>query len=355
MSGQVRKIIHVDCDAFYASVEMRDHPEWQHVPLAVGGRPENRGVIATCNYLARRFGVHSAMPSARALRLCPRLLLVPPDFTRYRAASQHILAIYRDFTPLVEPLSLDEAYLDVTSQPHCQGSATLMAEAIRARIRSEVGLTASAGIAPSKFLAKVASDWNKPDGQFVILPQAIDAFVAALPVRRFWGVGTVTAARLQAMGIETGADIRATPLEQLVAEFGRFGERLHELAHGIDERPVEPERVRKSVSVEETYAQDLPDLAACRAALPELLDRLHSRLARAGDPDFRGVTVKIKFADFSQTTVEEGGSSLRTARLEHLLATAWERGRKPVRLLGVGVRLGMPPEPARQLSLFDAP
>jgi DNA polymerase-4 len=186
MTGQ-RKIIHVDCDCFYAAIEMRDNPALRDIPLAVGGQPDSRGVIATCNYIARRFGVHSAMSSARALRLCPQLLILPPDMARYRAASQQIMAIYERYTPLIEPLSLDEAYLDVSTQPHEQGSATRMAAAIRRQIQAEVGITASAGIAPNKFLAKIASDWNKPDGQFVIRPQDVDAFVLQLPVEKFMG------------------------------------------------------------------------------------------------------------------------------------------------------------------------
>ena len=347
-----RKIIHIDCDAFYASVEMRDHPEWRDLPLAVGGRPEARGVIATCNYLARRFGVRSAMSSARALRLCPRLHLVPPDMARYREASQRVLAICRDFTPLIEPLSLDEAYLDVSGQPHCRGSASLMAQTIRDRIRHEVGITASAGIAPNKFLAKVASDWNKPDGQFLIRPQDMAAFIAALPVERFFGVGAVTAARLAKLGIRTGADLARQDPAELARHFGRFGQRLSELAHGIDERPVRPERTRKSISVEETYAQDLPDLAACLAELPVLLERLRARWQRAGAPTFRGLVVKLKFADFSQTTVEHTGTVLSPEPFAALLRTGHARGNRPVRLLGAGLRLGDAAPRDRQPDLF---
>ena len=348
-----RKIIHVDCDCFYAAVEMRDRPEWRDVPLAVGGRPETRGVIATCNYVARRFGVRSAMSSARALRLCPKLLIVPPDMARYREASRRVLAIYADFTPLIEPLSLDEAYLDVSGQPHCQGSATRMAQAIRARIRAEVGITASAGIAPNKFLAKVASDWNKPDGQFLVRPDDVDDFVRQLPVEKIWGVGRVTAQRLHDLGAGTCGQLQAWPQAELEQRFGRFGQRLYQLARGIDNRPVEVERVRKSISVEETYAHDLPDLAACLAALPELMERLAARIARCGNPAFRGLVVKLKFDDFSQTTVEHGGERLDAARFAALLSTGHARGARPVRLLGVGVRLGDGEGgDGRQLELF---
>ncbi|BEV72526.1 DNA polymerase IV [Paludibacterium sp. THUN1379] len=350
-----RKIIHIDCDCFYASIEMRDNPSWRGIPLAVGGRPDSRGVIATCNYEARRFGVHSAMSSRRALMLCPSLLIVPPDMARYKEASQRIMSIYRDYTTLIEPLSLDEAYLDVSGQPHCRGSATLMAEAIRQRIRDEIGITASAGIAPNKFLAKVASDWHKPDGQKVILPDEVDAFVAALPVSKVPGIGKVTAERMKRMGIETCADLRTRPRADLLLAFGRFGERLFQLARGEDEREVAVDRVRKSISVEETYATDLPDLDACLATLPVLLQKLQERIARAGNPSWRGISCKLKFTDFSQTTVEQADSRLDAAHFTQLLQMGYARGQQPVRLVGVGVRLdtGTSEPAARQLPLFD--
>ncbi|MDR0703102.1 MAG: DNA polymerase IV [Azoarcus sp.] len=333
------KIIHCDCDCFYAAVEMRNDPALRGKPLAVGGRAETRGVIATCNYEARAFGVHSAMSTARALRLCPQLTLVPPDFRRYREASRQILAIYRDYTPLVEPLSLDEAYLDVSGLEHCQGSATLMAEEIRARIRAEVRITASAGIAPNKFLAKVASDWNKPDGQFVIRPQDVDAFVAALPVGRIFGVGKVTATRLQKHGVRTCGDLRAWDIARLVDEFGRFGTTLHQLCRGIDERLVCPDRIRKSLSVETTYARDLPDLAACHTELPALIAEFHRRFAKLPAPrPVRQAMVKVKFADFTRTTAECVSAAPSEAVWAALLDEAWTRRERPVRLLGVGVR-----------------
>ncbi|MDR1228379.1 MAG: DNA polymerase IV [Azoarcus sp.] len=337
--GSVRKIIHCDCDCFYAAVETRDDPALRGKPLAVGGRAEMRGVIATCNYEARAFGVHSAMSTARALRLCPQLILLPPDFRRYREASQQILAIYRDYTPLVEPLSLDEAYLDVSGLECCQGSATLMAEEIRARIRAEVRITASAGIAPNKFLAKVASDWNKPDGQFVVRPQDVDAFVAALPVGKIFGVGKVTAARLRKCGVQTCGDLRAWDIARLIAEFGRFGTALHQLCRGIDERSVRPDRIRKSLSVETTYARDLPDLAACRAELPALIAEFRRRFARLPAPrPIHKAVVKIKFGDFSQTTAECTSAAPGEAVWAALLDEAWMRQERAVRLLGIGVR-----------------
>ncbi|MDR2614740.1 MAG: DNA polymerase IV [Candidatus Accumulibacter sp.] len=349
MGPDVRKIIHCDCDCFYAAVEMRDDPTLRGKPLAVGGRAETRGVIATCNYEARAFGVHSAMSTARALRLCPQIVLLPPDFRRYREASQQILAIYRDYTPLVEPLSLDEAYLDVSGLDRCQGSATLMAEEIRARIRAEVRITASAGIAPNKFLAKVASDWMKPDGQFVIRPRDVDAFVAALPVDRIFGVGKVTAARLQKYGVRTCGELRAWELARLVGEFGRFGTTLHQLCRGIDERAVRPDRIRKSLSVETTYARDLPDLAACRAELPALIAEFRRRFARLPAPrPVHKAVVKVKFADFTQTTAECTSAAPDETVWAALLDEAWARRERAVRLLGVGIRFAETDESAEE-------
>ena len=346
-----RKIIHIDCDCFFAAVEMRDHPEWRGMPLAVGGQPGQRGVIATCNYEARRFGVRSAMPSSLALRQCPQLLIVPPDFARYRDASQAVHAIYQRYTALIEPLSLDEAYLDVSGQPHCQGSASLMAQAIRDAIRSEVGITASAGIAPNKFLAKIASDWRKPDGQFLVRPDEVADFVRVLPVDKIWGVGEVTATKLRQQGFYTCGDLQQLPLADMLRRFGKLGKTLYELSRGQDNRAVEPERERKSVSVEETYSRDLPDLASCEAELPGLLATLAQRLERTGSPRFRGLTVKIKFADFTQTTVECSGQQLDAASFTQLLHTGYARGGKAVRLLGVGVRLQEADPAMQQLEL----
>ncbi len=349
-----RKIIHCDCDCFYAAVEMRDDPSLRGKPLAVGGRPEKRGVVATCNYEARAFGIHSAMSSARAFQLCPELLLLPADFARYRAASNQILEIYRSYTKLVEPLSLDEAFLDVSAASHCQGSATLMAEEIRARIHADVGITASAGIAPNKFIAKIASDWNKPNGQFVVTPNEVDAFVAALPVKKIFGVGKVTAGRLKRLGVETCGDLRNWSLSRLTGEFGRFGEHLYRLCRGIDDRPVTPDRIRKSLSVETTYATDLPDLQSCREALPRLMEEFFRRFER--HKHTRAVhkaVVKIKFSDFSQTTVECLTSEPDSQVWMQLLDEGHARRNKPVRLLGVGVRFTEDEQLDGQISLFD--
>jgi DNA polymerase-4 len=347
-----RKIIHVDCDCFYAAIEMRDDPRLATRPLAVGGAPERRGVIATCNYEARAHGVRSAMPARQALKLCPELLIVRPRFEAYKAASREIQRILRDYTEFVEPLSLDEAYLDVSASPHCSGSATRIAQDIRRRVWHELRITVSAGVAPNKFLAKIASDWRKPDGLFVISPAEVEAFVAELPVNRLHGVGKVTAERLGRLGIRTCKELRQWSRLALVREFGSFGERLGQLAWGIDERPVEVDSRRQSLSVEHTYARDLPDLAACLERLPPLLEELDGRLARLDDsyrPD--KPFVKVKFHDFTQTTLEQAGAGRDLDGYRRLLGAAFARGARPVRLLGIGVRL-LDRRGGEQLELF---
>jgi DNA polymerase IV len=353
VNAHARKIIHCDCDCFYASVEMRDDPSLRGRPLAVGGRAEQRGVVATCNYEARRYGIHSAMATAQAVKLCPDLILIPPNMEKYRVASRQIMDIYRDYTELVEPLSLDEAYLDVTNAPHCKGSATLIAQEIRRRIFETVGITASAGVAPNKFVAKIASDWNKPDGLFLVKPGEVDAFVAALPVKKLFGVGKVTAAKLHSLGAQTCGDLRDWSMDKLQQHFGSFGARLHDLCRGIDYRDVNPVRERKSISTEETYTPDVPDLAACLALLPDLYEHLLGRIKRNHAEKFiNKLFVKIKFADFQRTTVECVGYAPNMATYRHLMETGWLRASRPVRLLGVGVRLS-DTETIEQLSLFD--
>ncbi|HJE30394.1 MAG TPA: DNA polymerase IV [Pseudomonas nitrititolerans] len=349
----MRKIIHVDCDAFFAAIEMRDDPSLANRPMAVGGLAEQRGVIATCNYEARAYGVRSAMASAHALKLCPDLLIVRPRREAYREASQEIHTIFRTYTDLIEPLSLDEAFLDVTGCEHFAGSATRIAQDIRRRVWQQLRITVSAGVAPNKFLAKIASDWKKPDGLFVITPAQVDEFVLGLPVTKLHGVGRVTAEKLQRMGIRTCADLRARNRLDLLRDFGSFGERLWGLAHGIDERPVQVESRRQSVSVENTYDRDLPDLAACLERLPELLQELTRRMARLDSRYRPGKPfVKLKFHDFTQTTLEQSGAGLELADYADLLAVAFARGKRPVRLIGVGVRLIDSRDQAEQLRLF---
>ncbi len=353
-----RKIIHIDADCFFAAVEMRERPELRSRPLAVGGQPGQRGVIATCNYPARQFGVHSAQPSALALRNCPQLLILPPRFALYKEVSKQMRSIFSRYTDLIEPVSLDEAYLDVTACRHCRGSATLIAEAIRQAVASELGVTVSAGVAPNKFLAKVASDWNKPDGCFVIRPDQVAGFVKTLPVTRINGVGRVTAAKLARLGVETCGQLQPFPRIDLERYFGRFGGRLYQLARGVDARPVEVSRQRQSVSVERTLHQDvaIDALAELLPALLQELERRYRPLSRQYQPSKR--IVKIKFADFSQTTLEEplsvsGETWADAARFAEMFRVAWSRGGGKARLLGIGLRLQSPTDSGQQLDLFS--
>ncbi|MEM0952824.1 MAG: DNA polymerase IV [Pseudomonadota bacterium] len=341
----MRKIIHIDADAFYASVEMRENPALRDQPIAVGGSSERRGVIATANYAARQFGVRSALPSARAKQLCPELQIIPPRFDLYRRISGQFRDIFADFTDRIEPLSLDEAYLDVSDSVHFGGSATLIAQEIRRRVREELALTVSAGVAPNKFLAKVASDWDKPDGQFTIAPGQVADFVYALPVSRINGVGKVTTEKLAKMGVITCGDLQDVPLTDLVRRFGKYGSRLADLAHGRDDREVKTSRLRKSISVERTYAQDLGDEATLFSALDDLLAELSERFGKI-EQQYLPVKrfVKVKFRDFTQTTLEEayeerGGSWLAVADFRRLLTGARQRKPLTVRLLGAGLRL----------------
>lgn len=333
---------------------MRDDPRLQGRAVAVGGSADRRGVIATCNYEARSWGVHSAMPTARALKLCPDLEIIKPRMDAYKAASREIHSILHDYTDCIEPLSLDEAFLDVTDCALCSGSGTLIAKEIRSRVWQELRLVVSAGVAPNKFLAKIASDWRKPNGLFVITPDEVDDFVLGLPVKKLHGVGKVTAAKLARMGITDCAHLREHSLLALSKAFGSFGERLWSLARGIDERPVQPFSRRQSLSVETTFDQDLPDLTACQAQLPALLKELARRQARL-DSDYRPEKpfVKVKFHDFTQTTIEQAGAPLDLDSYRLLLSAAFMRGNKPVRLLGVGVRLhDQQQQAAVQLELF---
>lgn len=349
-----RKIIHIDCDCFYAAIEMRDDPRLAGKPLAVGGSAERRGVIATCNYEARAYGIRSAMSSRHALTLCPDLTIVKPRMDAYKEASKEIQTIFRDYTDLIEPLSLDEAYLDVTECEHFAGSATRIAQDIRRRVSNQLHITVSAGVAPNKFLAKIASDWKKPNGLFVITPDQIEEFVSQLPVSKLHGVGKVTADKLGRLGIVTCTDLRSWSKLSLVREFGSFGERLWNLAHGVDERPVQNDNRRQSVSVENTYDTDLPDLASCLLRLPALLETLNDRIARIDSLYRPGKPfVKVKFHDFTQTTLEQAGAGRDLSSYEQLLTQAFARGGKPVRLLGIGVRLHDLRAAHEQLELFS--
>jgi DNA polymerase-4 len=337
--SQQRKIIHVDMDAFYASVEQRDDPDLRGKPVAVGGG--HRGVVAAASYEARKYGVRSAMPSVTAKRRCPDLVFVKPRFDVYRAVSQQIRAIFGDYTDLIEPLSLDEAYLDVTEDRRGLGTARAIAEEIRARIRSETGLSASAGVSYCKFIAKLASDQNKPDGMCVIPPHKGAAFVATLPVKRFHGVGPVTAAKMERLGILTGADLAAWPIEQLEAHFGSSGRWYWRIARGIDDREVKPDRPYKSVSAERTFDVDYREEEDLRREISRVAGYAWQRIERA-EVQGRTVTLKAKFADFQIVTRSKSFPSpvpdlaSFDAAGQALLATILPAP-KGIRLLGLGL------------------
>jgi DNA polymerase IV len=356
METRPRKIIHIDMDAFFASVEQRDDPRLRGRPVAVGGAGE-RGVVAAASYEARKFSVRSAMASSTARRKCPDLVFVKPRFEVYRAVSLQIREIFAEYTSLVEPLSLDEAYLDVTDNLQELPTATAVAERIRARIFEQTQLTASAGVSYCKFLAKVASDYRKPDGLFVITPRMGPAFVETLPVGRIHGIGPATERKMTDLGIFTGRDLKAQPLERLTERFGKAGAWYHSIARGIDLRPVRPDRERKSVGAEETFAQDLHDFEALAGELDRILERLLERCDRARVRGGRTVTLKVKYADFTQVTRSRTGPSISGRDEVRHAGLALLQGvcpvAKGVRLLGLTLSgLDDPDQPAgsEQLS-----
>lgn len=353
-----RKIIHIDMDCFYAAVEMRDDPSLKAIPLAVGGAADSRGVVSTCNYLAREFGIHSAMATAYAMRLCPDLKVIRGRMSYYQSISRQIRAIFRRYTDIIEPLSLDEAFLDVTQAPFFKGSATLIATDIRAAIQRELNLTASAGVAPNKFIAKICSDENKPNGQCVVTPAGISEFVENLALNKIPGVGKVTLKRLSGYGLHTCADVREMGIEQLVRNLGSFGEHLFKRAQGIDNRELTTHWVRKSLSVERTYAKDIPEPEQALASLDKLYEELQRRLMKHSHRGIRNQQVKLKFSDFQQTTMERGSQLLSRGLFDDLLLQAWERGNgKGIRLLGIGVSFvdELPDTGEQQLELFPTP
>ena len=359
MPDALRRIIHLDMDAFYASVEQRDNPALRGKPVAVGGSPQSRGVVAASSYEAREFGVRSAMPMARAVRLCPELLVVRPDFARYRAASQRVMAILRSCTPLVEPLSLDEAYLDVTQNLWGEPLATDVARQLKRKILEETGLTASAGVAPNKFLAKIASGWKKPDGLTVIPPGRVESFLQELPVEALWGVGPVTARKLRALGIQKLVDVREKDEVTLQKAVGSLAASLKRLSWGNDPREVKPDRPWKSISAETTYAVDLEKPDDMKAELQALAHKVAASLEKK-NLLARTVTLKLRYADFTTVTRNHTGAAPTrdpaefAARAVALLDRT-DAARRPVRLLGVGAHglLDEAHTPVHTPSLLD--
>ena len=335
----MRRILHIDMDAFYASVEQRDNPSLRGRPVAVGGDPTVRGVVAAASYEARKFGVRSAIPMSRAVRLCPSLVIVRPDFHKYRSVSQQVFAIFKEVTPLVEGLSLDEAYLDVTENSFNEPLGVTVARRIKERIKEVTHLTASAGVAPNKFLAKIASGWKKPDGLTVVAPERIERFLQGLPVDGLWGVGPVTAARLRERGIEKLVDVRARTAEELTEIVGMHAQWLIDLAHGRDDRAVEPNRPSKSAGSEETYATDIESLEEVKREIDQLARGVAEWLVK-NSIKARTVTIKVRYSDFttitrSQSSAEYSNDADNIAMRAVKLLEKTEAGHRPIRLLGV--------------------
>ena len=338
----MRKIIHIDMDAFYASIEQRDNPEYRGKPIAVGGSPEGRGgVVATASYEARKYGVRSAMPSKKALQLCPHIIFIRPRFDAYKEASQKIREIFGRYTDLIEPLSLDEAFLDVTTDKQNIGSAIDIAKDIRLAIKQELNLTASAGVSVNKFVAKIASDINKPNGLTFIGPSRIEAFMESLPIEKFYGVGKVTADKMRSMGIFFGADLKRLSENDLIRHFGKSGKFFYQIVRGVDERPVRPDRETKSVGAEDTFATDLTTIGELQEELKKIAEVVQARLTRH-ELKGRTITLKVKFHDFRLITrsqsLAEPTSDLETIiRISSQLMSAALDDQDKIRLLGISV------------------
>jgi DNA polymerase-4 len=358
MSFADRSILHVDMDGFFAAVEQRDDPALRGKPVLVGGRPEGRGVVATASYEARAFGCHSAMPMARALRLCPQAIVVSPRLDRYLEASRQVFAIFERFTPQIEPLSIDEAFLDVSGSVRLFGTPVAIARQLKQAVFEQTQLTASVGVAPNKFLAKLASDLRKPDGLVLVPPQDVQRFLDPLPVSRMWGAGKATLPRLEAMGALTFADLRRLGESALRSAFGELGERFHRLARGRDDRPVVSDRAAKSISHEVTFAEDIEDAAYLRSVLLHQTEHVAQRLRRH-DRLARTVAIKIRYGDFT-TLSRQGTLTEPSDETDVLWAAAadlfetWQRRRpRAVRLIGMGAS-GLTGVTGRQLRLFEA-
>ncbi len=360
MPERCRKIIHIDMDAFFAAVEQRDFPQYRNKPLIVGGKPNSRGVVATCNYLARKYGIHSAMPSSQAYRLCPQAIFVKPRFEAYKEASILIRQVFAHYTDLYEPLSLDEAYLDVSSTSLLHGSATLIAKDIKKTILAKTGLIASAGISYNKFLAKIASDMDKPDGLYLITPKQGTQFVEALPVGKFHGIGKATEKKMHGFGIKTGSDLKKQSLAFLLQSFGKAGQHYHNIARGTDHRPVNNHRVSKSVGVETTFQTDIKERQQILTQLNHLFNKAVLKLQEK-KLIARTLTIKIKYHDFvqitrSQTLSRPISKSIDTAAIFNDLLKGTDIGQRQVRLLGVTLSSLHAPGQAlnyQQVDLFE--
>lgn len=341
MSDIQKKIVHIDMDCFYAAVEMRDRPDLASKPLAVGGRPEGRGVITTCNYVARKYKVHSALSSREAVRRCPDLIILPNRFEVYRQESRKIRKIFEKYTNLIEPISLDEAFLDLSENSLFDGSASETAKAIRWEIFETTGLTASAGIANCKFLAKIASDWKKPNNQFTITPAMIPEFMKSLPVKKIPGVGKQTQKKMAQLKIETCLDLQKLSLDQLRFQFGSFGDRLYDLSRGVDHSKVKSSRQRKSISVENTFSKDLTEWESVEKQIFKLFDELKIRMnkAKIQDDQLKSMAVKFKFSDFRSLSKERSTRLMDRQAFRDLAFDHYLENNEPIRLIGIGFKL----------------
>jgi DNA polymerase-4 len=348
--SQPRAIIHLDMDCFYAAIEVRDRPSLRGKPVGVGGARDRRGVLTTCNYEARAFGVRSAMPTFMALQRCPNLIVLPTRFDVYRKEAGIVREIMHRFTPLVETLSLDEAYLDVGANPH---PPAYLAREIRDLIFKETRLTASAGIGPNKLVAKIASEINKPNGQYEVKPEKVPEFMEPLPVRKLWGIGQVAEQKLSQAGVTTCGEMQNLSRSQLRELFGKFGSELYDLCRGLDERTVEPNRERKSLSTEETFSSDLSTLVQCAEKVDELFVDLAAELAQK-EPNrlITKIFLKLKFADFTRTTIERAGLAPSLENYHQLLEEAFARTNKKIRLIGIGIRFAEIDQEVAQLPLL---
>ena len=335
-----RKIIHIDMDCFFAAVEIRDKPKLKYLPVAVAGSENKRGVVTTCNYVARKFGVKSAMPSIIAKQLCPDIIFLPVNFDKYKKVSSGIREIFQCYTKIIEPIALDEAYLDVTNSQYCNGNPEDMARQIRQKIFDDFKLTASAGISSNKFLSKIASDWNKPNGQFAIKDREIENFILQVPIRKIFGIGEKNERKLLSLKIKNCADLQTLDESKLIEMFGKYGSTLFYLCRGIDEREVEPNRISKSLSVEDTFLQDLISLEECIKQMELIFKKLNIRLTQSKDRNrpIKSCFIKIKYSDFKTSTSQTLCNELNFDVYSNLLKKSYREKPKPIRLLGAGIQ-----------------
>ena len=350
-----RKIIHIDMDSFFASIEIRDNPNLKNKPVAVGGKANERGVLTTCNYLARKYGLHSAMPSKKAVQLCKDLIILPVNIMKYRKESEEIFKIFKCYSSKIEPVSIDEAFIDVSESRYCQGDPEKMARQIRSCIKSDFGITASAGISSNKLIAKICSDWKKPDGQFSICDDEIQSFIKIVSLKSIPGIGKVNFKKCENLNMRSCSDMQKIPKNELVRIFGSYGYTLYNLVRGIDNREIETNRIRKSVSVEDTFLHDLNDTNSCKEQISILFTKLIARCQSSSinTNEVREIFLKIKFNDFETITRQKKCLSIKLSEFDNLFDSIIVRIVKPIRLLGIGFRLSDKKEDSSQYDIFN--